>query len=53
MFKRQQELFVEDLPALSLYFRLQLTTSVKALKNVRPTGLGSFYINWNSQEWSY
>jgi len=53
LFRRQQELFVEDLPAVPMYFRLSLTTVTKALKNVRPTGLGSFYINWNSQEWSY
>ncbi len=53
MFRRQQELFVEDLPSVPMYFRLSLTTSHKALKNVRPTGLGSFYINWNSHEWSW
>ena len=46
-------LYVEDLPSLPLYFRLSLSTSIKALRNVKPTGLGSFYINWNSQEWSY
>jgi len=53
LFRRQQDLFAEDLPALPLYFRLSLTTAMKSLKNVRPTGLGSFYINWNSQEWSW
>lgn len=53
LFRRQQDLYVEDLPSLPLYFRLSLSTSIKALRNVKPTGLGSFYINWNSQEWSY
>lgn len=53
LLRKQQELYVDDLPSLPLYFRLSLTTSVKALRNVKPTGLGSFYINWNSQEWSY
>ena len=53
MFRRQQDLFAEDLPALPLYFRLSLTTAMRSLKNVKPTGLGSFYINLNSQEWSW
>ncbi|MDR7518494.1 MAG: peptide ABC transporter substrate-binding protein [Armatimonadota bacterium] len=53
MMRRLQDIFVEELPGLPMYFRLHLTTSVKALKNVKPTGLGSFYINWNSHEWSY
>lgn len=51
LLRRQQELFAEELPQLPLYFRLQLTTATKTLKNVKPTGLGEFYINWNSGEW--
>jgi peptide/nickel transport system substrate-binding protein len=53
LLRKQQEVYVDDLPQLPLYFRLHLTTSVKTLKNVKPVGLGGFYINWNSQEWSY
>ncbi len=53
LLRRQQDLYVEDLPSLPLYFRLHLTTSIKPLRNVKPSGLGGFYINWNSQEWSY
>ncbi|MDR7535680.1 MAG: peptide ABC transporter substrate-binding protein [Armatimonadota bacterium] len=53
LLRRQQELYVDDLPSLPLYFRLHLTTSVKSLKNVKPVGLGGFYINWNSHEWTY
>lgn len=53
MLKRQQDLYVDDLPSLPFYFRLHLTTSVKTLRHVKPVGLGGFYINWNSQEWSY
>jgi peptide/nickel transport system substrate-binding protein len=53
LLRRQQEIYVEELPSLPFYFRLQLTTAVKALKNVKPVGLGGFYINWNAHEWSY
>lgn len=53
LFHRQQEIFAEELPSLPLYFRLSLTTNYKALRNVRPTGLGSYYILWNSWEWAW
>ncbi len=53
LFRRQQEILAEELPSLPLYFRLSLTTNVKALRNVRPTGLGSYYIPWNSWEWAW
>ena len=51
LFRRQQEIFAEELPSLPLYFRLSLTTNMKALRNIRPTGLGTFYIPWNSWQW--
>ncbi|MEX0765899.1 MAG: peptide ABC transporter substrate-binding protein [bacterium] len=50
-FKRHQELFAEELPSLPLYFRLSLTTMRKDVRNVKPTGLGTYYIPWNSWEW--
>ncbi len=51
LFRKQQDLYVEDLPSLPLYFRLSLTTAMKALRNVKPAGIRS--INWNSEEWSW
>jgi peptide/nickel transport system substrate-binding protein len=51
LMRRQQEIQAEDLPTLPLYFRLNLTTNYKALRNVKPTGLGSYYLPWNSWEW--
>jgi peptide/nickel transport system substrate-binding protein len=53
LFRRQQEIFAEELPTLSLYFRLSLTTNYKALRNVKPTGLGTYYIPWNAWEWQW
>jgi peptide/nickel transport system substrate-binding protein len=53
LFRRQQEIFAEELPTLSLYFRLSLTTNYRALRNVRPTGLGTYYIPWNAWEWQW
>jgi len=51
LLKRQQEIWVEELPALPLRFSLSLTTSKKALRNVKPAGLSGTYITWNSDEW--
>ncbi len=53
LFKRQQELFAEELPSLPLYFRLGLTTMRKSVRNVRPTGLGTYYLPWNAWEWTW
>jgi peptide/nickel transport system substrate-binding protein len=53
MMKRQQEIMADDLPSLPLYFRLDLTTSHKAIRNVKPTGLGTYYIPWNIYEWKW
>jgi peptide/nickel transport system substrate-binding protein len=51
LIRRQQEIFAEDLPSLPLYFRLDLTTYPKAVRNVKPVGLGSYYLPWNVWEW--
>jgi len=51
LLKRQQELLAEDVPSLSLYFRLNLTTMRKTVRNVKPTGLGGYHIPWNAWEW--
>ncbi|MGH7427987.1 MAG: peptide ABC transporter substrate-binding protein, partial [Candidatus Methylomirabilaceae bacterium] len=53
LFRRQQEIFAEELPSLPLYFRLDLTTFPKAMKGPRPTGLGSYYLPWNIWEWKW
>jgi peptide/nickel transport system substrate-binding protein len=53
LLRRQQEIFAEEIPTLSLYFRLSLTTNMKALRNVKPTGLGTYYIPWNSWQWAW
>lgn len=53
LLKKQQEIFAEDLPSLPLYFRLDLTTYPKALRNVKPVGLGSYYLPWNAWEWKW
>jgi peptide/nickel transport system substrate-binding protein len=53
LFRRQQEIFADELPAVPLYFRLELTTTAKALRGPRPTGLGSYYLPWNSWEWKW
>ena len=53
VFHKQQEIQAEELPSLPLYFRLSLTTNAKALRNVKPTGLGTYYIPWNSWEWAW
>ena len=53
LFRRQQEIFAEELPSLPLYFRLDLTTFPKALRNVKPVGLGTYYLPWNAWEWRW
>ncbi len=51
LLRRQQELVAEDLPVIPLYFRLYLTTSKKALRNVKPGGFSG--IMWNAPEWAW
>jgi len=53
LFRRQQTIYAEELPSLPLYFRLYLVTAMKQLRNIKPVGLSGFYINWNSEEWTY
>ena len=52
-FRRQQEIFADELPSVPLYFRLDLTTYPKAMRGPRPVGLGSYYLPWNSWEWKW
>ncbi len=53
LLKKQQEIWADELPAIPLYFRLQLNTASKKLSNIKPAGLSGTYINWNSQEWGW
>ncbi|MDR7522333.1 MAG: peptide ABC transporter substrate-binding protein [Armatimonadota bacterium] len=53
LLKKQQEIFAEDLPSLPLYFRLDLTTYPKIMRNVKPVGLGSYYLPWNVWQWRW
>ena len=53
LFRRQQEIFADDLPSVPLYFRLDLTTFPKALRGPKPVGLGTYYLPWNSWEWKW
>jgi len=53
LFRRQQEIFADDLPSLPLYFRLDLTTFPKAMRGPRPVGLGTYYLPWNIWEWKW
>ena len=53
LLRRQQEVFAEDLPSLSLYFALRLTTTHRALRGIRPTGLVGSYLTWNIWEWQW
>ncbi len=53
LLKKQQEIWADELPAIPLYFRLQLNTANKKLSNVKPAGLSGTYVNWNSQDWGW
>lgn len=53
LLRRQQEVFADDLPSLPLFFALNLTTSHRALRGVRPTGLSGSFLPWNIWEWKW
>jgi len=53
LLRRQQEIFAEELPSLPIFFALNLTTSHRALKGVRPSGLQGAYLPWNIWEWRW
>jgi peptide/nickel transport system substrate-binding protein len=51
LFKRQQEIFADDLPSLPLFFSLSLTTMDRRVRFVKPTGLSGTFIAWNAWQW--
>lgn len=52
LFHEHQVLWAEELPAIPLYFRVDVSATHKSLKNVMPTG-NTTPITWNVQNWSW
>lgn len=51
LLKKVQEIWVEDLPSLPLFFRLELNVAKRDLKNYLPRGIGT--TTWNAEAWAY
>ncbi|MBH1988843.1 MAG: peptide ABC transporter substrate-binding protein [Myxococcaceae bacterium] len=47
-----EAVLAEELPALPLYFRVEVTITKKGLKNWKPTGILQ-PVTWNAHEWSW
>ena len=47
-----EEIFAEELPALPLYFRVDVSVAKKGLKNWKPTGMIQ-PVSWNAYKWSF
>lgn len=47
-----ETLFADELPALGLYFRVEVSVTKKGLKNWKPTGMLQ-PITWNAHEWRW
>ena len=47
-----EALFAEELPALPLYFRMEVSITQKGLKNWKPTGMLQ-PVTWNAHEWQW
>lgn len=47
-----EALFAEELPALPLFFRIDVSVTKKGLKNWKPTGMLQ-PVSWNAYEWSW
>ncbi|MES2503346.1 MAG: peptide ABC transporter substrate-binding protein [Myxococcota bacterium] len=47
-----EALFAEELPALPLYFRVEVSVTKKGLKNWKPTGILQ-PVTWNAKDWSW
>lgn len=46
-----EELFSNELPALPLYFRMEVSVTKKGFKNWKPTGMLQ-PVSWNAYQWS-
>ncbi len=49
---REQELWAEELPAIPLYYRVDISAVRKGLQNWRPTGM-LHPITWNIEKWTW
>ncbi|MBI3267583.1 MAG: peptide ABC transporter substrate-binding protein [Planctomycetes bacterium] len=52
LLRQEQELWIEELPAIPLYFRSDVTVARKKLKEWRPTGT-DVGVAWNSERWHF
>jgi peptide/nickel transport system substrate-binding protein len=52
MGQRFEEIFAEELPALPLYFRVNVSVIRKGLKNWKPTGTLQ-PVTWNAHQWTW
>lgn len=52
LLRQEQELWVEDIPALPLYFRADVMACHKKLINIYMTGTDT-PVSWNSEYWGY
>lgn len=50
--QRFEEIFAEELPALPLYFRVDVSVTRKGLKNWKPTGTLQA-LTWNAHQWTW
>ncbi len=49
---RQQEIWAEELPAIPLYYRVDISAVKKGLQNWSPTGT-SYPLTWNIEKWAW
>lgn len=47
-----EEILAEELPALPLYFKVEVSVTKKGLKNWKPTGILQ-PVTWNAKDWSF
>ncbi len=50
LFHKQQEIWIDELPSIPLYFRVEVTAIKKVLKNWLPTGMTT-PPTWNCEHW--
>jgi len=50
LFHREQEIWAEELPALPLYFHVEVSVTRPAFANWKPTGTNT-PVTWNAEEW--
>ncbi|MBI2609143.1 MAG: peptide ABC transporter substrate-binding protein [Deltaproteobacteria bacterium] len=52
LLSKEQEIWVEDLPALPLFWRVDISVTDKELENWKPTGTDT-PVTWNAESWKY